>query len=151
LIRVAVLEDLPALERLLADDVLGAGREAPGDPAYVAAFAAMSAQAGNVILVAESDCRIVGCLQLTLIPGLSRRGMLRAQIESVRVASDARGQGIGEALVKEAVGRAKEAGAGLVQLTTDLTREGAHRFYKRLGFVGSHLGMKLQIECLPSP
>jgi ribosomal protein S18 acetylase RimI-like enzyme len=143
LIRVAVLEDLPALERLLADDVLGAGREMPGDPAYAAAFAAMSAQAGNTMLVAEADGWVVGCLQLTLIPGLSRRGMLRAQIESVRVTSDARGQRIGEALVDEAISRAKAAGAGLVQLTTDLTREDAHRFYERLGFVGSHLGMKL--------
>ncbi len=143
MIRVAVLEDLPALERLLADDVLGAGREMPGDPAYAAAFAAMSAQAGNTMLVAEADGWVVGCLQLTLIPGLSRRGMLRAQIESVRVTSDARGQRIGEALVDEAISRAKAAGAGLVQLTTDLTREDAHRFYERLGFVGSHLGMKL--------
>jgi GNAT superfamily N-acetyltransferase len=143
LIRVAVEADLPVIERLLADDVLGAEREKPGDPAYAAAFAAMAAQGGNFMLVAELDGQVVGCLQLTLIPGLSRRGMLRAQIEGVRVASDARGRGIGEGLVKEAIRRAREAGAGLAQLTTDRVREDAHGFYERLGFVGSHMGMKL--------
>jgi len=141
-IRTATRDDLPALERLLADDVLGALREAPGDPAYAAAFAAIEAQGGNMLLVAESDGRIVGCLQLTFIPGLSRRGMLRAQIEGVRVAADARGRRIGEALVQDAIERARVAGAGLVQLTTDNARPDAHRFYERLGFVRSHVGMK---------
>ncbi len=143
MIRVATAADLPALEHLLADDVLGAGREAPGDPAYRAAFAAMSAQDGNIVLVAEEAGRVIGCLQLTLIPGLARRGMLRGQIEGVRIDAEARGRGIGQALVKAAIDRAREAGAGLVQLTTDTTRKEAHVFYERLGFVPSHIGMKL--------
>jgi ribosomal protein S18 acetylase RimI-like enzyme len=144
-IRGATEADLPALVALLADDVLGAGRESPGDPDYAAAFSAMAAQGGNFMLVAEEAGRVVGCLQLTLIPGLSRRGMLRAQIESVRVAADARGRGLGEALVQDAIARARAAGAGLVQLTTDLAREDAHRFYERLGFLPSHMGMKLAL------
>ncbi len=143
MIREAHEADLPAIERLLADDVLGAARESPGDPAYAAAFAAMAAQGGNVLLVAEQDGRIVACLQLTLIPGLSRRGTLRAQIEGVRVATDARGVGLGDALVQHAITRARAAGAGLVQLTTDRSRTDAQRFYERLGFEASHAGMKL--------
>jgi ribosomal protein S18 acetylase RimI-like enzyme len=146
-IRLARREDLPALARLLADDTLGAGRESPNDPApYERAFDAMQAQGGNDILVAEGDDgAILGCLQLTLIPGLSRRGVTRAQIEGVRVSGAHRGARIGEALMQEAIARAKSAGCGLVQLTTDKSRADAHRFYERLGFVATHDGMKLAL------
>ena len=146
-IRLAQREDVPALARLLADDALGAGRETPDDPApYERAFDAMQAQGGNDVLVAEGeDGAILGCLQLTLIAGLSRRGMTRAQIEGVRVLGAHRGARIGEALVQEAIARAKAAGSGLVQLTTDKSRADAHRFYERLGFVATHEGMKLPL------
>ena len=146
-IRLAQREDVPALARLLADDALGAGRESPDDPAtYERAFDAMQAQGGNDVLVAEGeDGAILGCLQLTLIAGLSRRGMTRAQIEGVRVLGAHRGARIGEALVQEAIARAKAAGSGLVQLTTDKSRADAHRFYERLGFVATHEGMKLAL------
>lgn len=140
--REAVAEDVPAIVAMLADDRLGAGRETPGDPAYAAAFAAVLAQGGNSLLLAEQAGAIVGCLQLTLIPGLSRKGMLRAQIESVRVAGHTRGQGVGKRLIAEAIARAEAAGAGLVQLTTDLSREDARAFYESLGFEATHLGMK---------
>ncbi len=108
-------------------------------------------QDGNQILVAvEADPvggdRVVGCLQLTFIPGLTRLGMTRAQIEAVRVDARHRGQGIGEALFRAAIGLAREAGCGLVQLTTNKSRHDAHRFYQRLGFVASHEGMKLPLE-----
>lgn len=145
-IRDAMRADLPDLVRMLADDPLGASREGsaePLDPAYEAAFAAIAAAPGERLLVAARDGRPVGMLQLSLIPGLSRRGMLRAQIEGVRVAAGQRGGGIGEALVAEAIRLAREAGCGLVQLTTDKSRKDAHRFYERLGFVASHEGMKL--------
>ncbi|GMG82167.1 GNAT family N-acetyltransferase [Paralimibaculum aggregatum] len=144
-IREAVAADVPAIVALLADDGLGRGREAPGDPAYARAFAAMQAMPGNVYLVAERDGALIGCLQVTLIPGLSRRGLTRAQIEGVRVAAAARGQRVGEALMQAAIGRAREAGCGLVQLTTDLRRADAHRFYERLGFEATHQGMKLSL------
>lgn len=146
LIREAVNADLPAIAALLADDGLGRGREAPGDPAYGEAFERMRAQPGNVYLVAERDGQVIGCLQFTLIHGLSRKGMSRAQIEGVRVAAEARGAGVGETLFRAAIDRAREAGAGLVQLTTDRERPDARRFYERLGFSASHIGMKLSLS-----
>ncbi|MEO1471116.1 MAG: GNAT family N-acetyltransferase [Pseudomonadota bacterium] len=141
-IREATGADLDAIVALLADDPLGATREAPGDLAYARAFAAMAAQPGNTLLVATEGAAILGCLQLTVIHGLSRRGMARAQIEGVRVAAIARARGIGRRLVEDAIARARAAGCGLVQLTTDRTRPEAHRFYESLGFEASHLGLK---------
>jgi ribosomal protein S18 acetylase RimI-like enzyme len=148
-VRVAIEDDLPAVVRLLADDPLGAGREEDVDPlpqAYRNAFAAMRAQGGNDLLVAIQAGVVVGCLQLTIIPGMSRLGASRAQIEGVRVAATHRGLGIGELLVREAIDRALGAGCGLVQLTTDTSRADAQRFYERLGFEATHIGMKLRLE-----
>ena len=146
--RNATLDDLPAIVGLLADDDLGRGREHRGGPLpeeYLVAFAAMAEQPGNRMIVAVEDGVVVGCLQLTRIAGLSRRGMLRAQIEAVRIARGRRGAGIGDALMRHAIDLARRDGCGLVQLTTDRSRDDAHRFYERLGFVASHLGMKLEI------
>jgi len=147
--RRATEADLPAIVRLLADDKLGKARERATDTlpdAYVQAFHAIERQAGNEVIVAEAeDGKVVGCLQLTIIPGLSRTGMTRAQIESVRIHRDWRGQNLGEAMFQHAIGRAREAGCGLVQLTTDKARPDAHRFYERLGFRASHEGMKLKL------
>lgn len=145
ILREATKDDIGAIVALLADDGLGRGRERPGDPAYLAAFERMAAQGGNGYLVAEEGGRVIGCLQLTLIPGLSRLGATRGQIEGVRVAAEARGKRVGEALMEEAAARARAAGATLLQLTTDRTRDDAHRFYERLGFVATHWGMKRQL------
>ena len=148
-IRAAERGDIAAIVDLLAEDPLGEQRESPGDPPdpiYLEAFEAMSAQGGNQVLVAVEAGRVIGCLQLTLIAGLSRRGMLRAQIEAVRVAAAERSAGIGEALFRHAIALAREAGCGLVQLTSDKTRPDAHRFYDRLGFVASHEGYKLVLD-----
>ncbi len=142
IIREATEADIDAIARLLADDGLGRGREAPGDPIYARAFAAMSAQPGNVYLVAEAGGELVGCLQFTVIHGLSRKGASRAQIEGVRVDAQHRGQRIGEALFKAAFERAAAVGCNLVQLTTDRSRSDALRFYQRLGFEATHWGMK---------
>jgi ribosomal protein S18 acetylase RimI-like enzyme len=144
-VRRATRADLPAIVRLLADDPLGATRERSVDPlpdAYGAAFDAIEAQAGNEVLVAELAGVVVGCAQLTVIPGLSRLGMMRGQLEGVRVSASHRGQRIGETLIEAAIARARAAGCGLVQLTTDVSRPEARRFYERLGFVASHVGMK---------
>lgn len=143
---IATRADLPAIVRLIADDGLGRGREDLGEPlaqCYLEAFAAIARDPNNEIAVMKSGGAIVGCLQLTYIPGLSRRGAWRAQIESVRVASALRGQGLGRLLFEWAIARAKEKRCGLVQLTTDKSRAEAHRFYESLGFTASHEGMKL--------
>jgi ribosomal protein S18 acetylase RimI-like enzyme len=144
LIRDAVASDLPAIVALLADDPFGREREAALlDPAYARALAAIEADPNNRQLVAVEGNKIIGCFQLTFIPGLGRRGRWRAQIESVRVATDRRGGGRGAAMMAWAIDRARERGCALVQLTTDKRRADAHRFYRRLGFVATHEGMKL--------
>lgn len=141
--REAETTDLPSLATLLSDDQIGASRDgAQYLPAYKVALSEIKAQTGNSIIVAVLDSEVVGMLQLTLIPGLSRGGMLRAQIESVRVSSNHRGQKIGQALFEHAIGLAREAGCGLVQLTTDKQRHDALRFYEALGFSATHEGMK---------
>jgi GNAT superfamily N-acetyltransferase len=146
--RPATRADLEGIVALLADDALSAGRELPGLPLdlrYVAAWEAMAADPAQHPLVAEADGRLVGYLQLSIIPGLSFRGMTRGLIESVRVSSALRGQGIGAALIEHAVSLCRDAGCGLVQLTSTNERVAAHRFYERLGFVGSHAGFKLTL------
>jgi len=145
--RPAVAGDLPAIVALLADDPLGALRESPGELApYRAAFARIAADPGQHLLVAERDGRVVGTLQLTLIPGLARQGATRALIEAVRVGADERGSGLGTALLTHAIEESRRLGAELVQLTSDASRTDAHRFYERLGFTGSHLGFKLSLR-----
>ncbi|MEV1154190.1 GNAT family N-acetyltransferase [Micromonospora chokoriensis] len=144
--RVAVRADLPAVIALLADDVLGKARDfTEVDEAYERAFAAIDADPRNQLIVAEQAGELVGCLQITYIPGLGRHGSERSLIESVRVRSDRRGQGLGRDLMTWAVDQARQRGCALVQLTTDKTREDAHRFYLGLGFVASHEGMKLAL------
>jgi ribosomal protein S18 acetylase RimI-like enzyme len=142
IIRDATEADIDAIAHLLADDGLGRGRETPGDPAYARAFAAMSAQPGNTYLLAELAGAVVGCLQLTIIHGLSRQGASRAQIEGVRVHAGHRDHRIGEKLFEAAFQRTEAAGCTLVQLTTDRQRADALRFYERLGFEATHWGMK---------
>ena len=148
-IRPAARAEVPVIVALLADDPIGAGREQNSDPlrdAYFEAFDDIAAQPGNVMLVAEAGGAIVGCLQLTIIPGLSRTGMKRGQIEGVRIAGVWRSRGVGERLVRHTIELAREAGCGLVQLTSDNTRADARRFYERLGFVASHVGMKFSLD-----
>ncbi|WP_442600691.1 GNAT family N-acetyltransferase [Paenibacillus sp. KN14-4R] len=148
ILRHAALADLPAIVRLLADDELGATREQYLEPlpqAYIDAFSAIEKQEGNAVIVALENEDLIGCLQLTYIPGLARLGMSRAQIEGVRVDQRYRSRGIGEALFKHAIESARVYGCGLIQLTTDKKRTEAHRFYERLGFTSSHEGMKLDL------
>lgn len=138
---------MPRIVALLADDALGATRESPGDPErYETAFDAVAADPAQLLVVATTaDGEVVGTLQLTFIPGLARRGALRAQIEAVRVASSARGAGLGETLLRWAVEESRRRGAALVQLTSDAARPDAHRFYERLGFTATHVGFKLAL------
>lgn len=143
--RVAEARDVDAVVVLLSDDSLGAGRERSADAAYVAAFRQMQSDGNNQLIVGEVGGRIVAAYQITFITGLSLRATRRAQVESVRVASDLRGQGFGALLMADAERRAREAGCGLLQRTTNRTRADAHRFYERLGFTPSHIGYKRQL------
>lgn len=141
-VRAARIEDLEAIVDLLADDPLGARREGGDLAPYAAAFARMTADPGQAQAVAELSGQVVGTLQLSIIPSLTRRGTTRAQIEGVRTLSSLRGRGIGEALFAWAFDEARRRGAGLVQLTSDTSRGNAHRFYEHLGFVASDTGFK---------
>ena len=149
-LRRAVAADVPALVALLAADQLGAARDGVRDgsdmAAYTAAFEAIDADPAHVLVVAESAGEVVGTLQLSFLPGLARRGAVRAQIEAVRVSDAARGEGLGGAMIGWAIQEARRRGCALVQLTTDKSRTDAHRFYQRLGFVASHEGMKLALR-----
>jgi ribosomal protein S18 acetylase RimI-like enzyme len=149
--RRATRADLPRLLELLVDDEFGRARDTPAgdDPAYAQAFAAIEADPNQLLLVGalqEPAPDVVAMLQLTFIPGLSRHGAWRANIESVRVANHLRGRGIGAWLIGEALQIARERGARFAQLTSDKRHTDAHRFYARLGFYASHEGFKLALE-----
>ncbi|MGH3743008.1 MAG: GNAT family N-acetyltransferase [Micromonosporaceae bacterium] len=142
-IRRAASPDVPAIVALLAEDPLGAARESPDDlTPYQRAFEAITSDPRQLLVVAERDGAVVGTLQLTFLPGLSRRGATRAQIEGVRVAASARGAGLGAQLISWAIEESRQRGCQLVQLTSDASRADAHRFYQRLGFAPSHVGFK---------
>ncbi|MGW2252936.1 N-acetyltransferase family protein [Kitasatospora sp. NPDC001660] len=145
-IRRVTEDDLPAIVAMLADDPLGATRESPDDlTPYRTALARIAGDPHQHLVVAERAGRVVGTLQLTLVPGLSRKGSTRAIIEGVRIHADERGSGLGTELIEWAIERSRKLGADLIQLTSDATRTDAHRFYERLGFVRSHYGFKYRL------
>jgi GNAT superfamily N-acetyltransferase len=138
---------LPEIVAMLANDPLGSAREdasEPLNPAYVAAFDAIVADKNQLLVVALLDRTVVGTLQLSFIPGLALTGAWRGQIESVRIRQDHRSSGLGQAMLEWAIDRCRERGCGIVQLTTDKSRQDAHRLYERLGFEATHEGYKLR-------
>ncbi|MGW8697041.1 N-acetyltransferase family protein [Streptomyces eurythermus] len=145
-IRAATADDLPAIVAMLADDPLGAQRESPDDlTPYRTALARLAADPNQHLVVAVREGRVIGTLQLTIIPGLSHRGATRALIEAVRIHADERGSGLGSKLIEWAIYTSRQLGCRMVQLTSDKTRTDAHRFYERLGFTASHEGFKLRL------
>lgn len=140
--RLAMRDDVAAVVALLTDDDLGARREVADLAPYLAAFDAMQAEGNNHLIVGDQDGVIVATYQLTFITGLSLRAARRAQVESVRVASNLRSSGIGAALMADAETRARAAGCSLIQLTTNRERSRAHAFYARQGYEPSHFGFK---------
>jgi len=148
-IRKAKRDDVASIVRLLASDPLGAQRELYQDPLpekYYSSFEEINFDKNNYLVVAEADKKIVGTLQLTLIPYLTYQGGKRALIEAVRVDDNYRGQGLGKEMLQWAITQAQELGCHLVQLTTDKKRPDALEFYKSLGFVSSHEGLKLSLN-----
>ncbi|PYF01980.1 L-amino acid N-acyltransferase YncA [Rhodopseudomonas faecalis] len=147
-IRPAKRADVVAIVKLLADDPLGQNRELVVEPlpaSYYKAFDAMHRAHHIQMMVAEdADGQVVGCLQLAILPGLSSQGASRGIIEDVRVVSDRRSQGVGERLVRWAIGEALANGCKLLELFTHESRVDAQRFYKRLGFQPSHVGMTMR-------
>jgi GNAT superfamily N-acetyltransferase len=148
-LRRARRADVAAIVDLLRDDPLGRSREPPpGEEdlgVYERAFAAIDADPAHLLVVALRGGEVVGTFQLSFLPGLARRGALRAQLEAVRVREGSRGRGLGVAMIGWAIAEARRRGCALMQLTSDKTRTDAHRFYTRLGFVASHEGLKLPL------
>ena len=145
-IRRAIQDDVPSILALLMDDDLGKLREDGSLKPYEDAFEAISRDENQFLGIADLGSKPVGCFQISFIPGLSRRGMWRAQIESVRIARALRGQGLGTIMMQWAIVRARERGCGLVQLNSDKARLEAHKFYETLGFKASHEGFKLYVQ-----
>lgn len=147
--RLARRADLPSIVRMLVDDELGSQRERYEDPLpqdYYAAFEQIDIDPNHELVVAEWNGEVIGTLHLMFLPSISFQGSLRAQIESVRVDNKYRNQGIGNEMMKWTIKRAGERGAQVVQLTTHRSRGDAHRFYEKLGFKASHVGMKLSLR-----
>jgi len=142
-------EHLEAIIAMYADDMLGTARESLEEgerAAYEAAFDRMLADPATTIYVALAGGKPAGTFQITFINGLSHRGMIRAEIEAVRIRADLRGRGLGARMMRFAVELARERGAGVVQLTSNKARIDAHRFYRTLGFKQSHEGFKLSLR-----
>jgi GNAT superfamily N-acetyltransferase len=146
ILRPATRAELPAVLALLADEetVVDAASVVVTE-AYERAFAAITADPRNEMLVLVDGGLVLGCLQATYIPGLGKGGAERALFEAVRIRADRRGGGLGRDLMERAVARARGRGCALVQLTSDKRREAAHRFYASLGFARSHDGFKLAL------
>jgi ribosomal protein S18 acetylase RimI-like enzyme len=150
LFRLATRADLPSVVRLLADEQQTADQreryESPLPESYYSAFKQINNDPNHELIVAERNGEVIGTLHLMFLPSVSFQGGLRAQIESVRVDKRFQSQGIGSQMMKWSMERARQRGAHIVQLTTHKSRVDAHRFYERLGFKGTHLGMKLSLK-----
>lgn len=148
-LRRARAGDVPAVVALLADDQLGAARDGLDGPdgaePYLRAFAEIDADPAHVLVVAEDAGAVVATLQLSILPGLARRGARRGQVEAVRVGRAHRGRGLGSAMLRWAIAESARRGCALLQLTSDASRGDARRFYTRLGFAPSHTGFKLAL------
>jgi GNAT superfamily N-acetyltransferase len=145
-VKRAVRADVAAIVELIASDQIGVARDGGDLAPYERAFSAINADPSQLLVVlADRRGGLAGTLQLTFIPGLARRGALRAQIDAVRVHHDLRGRGLGHALFAWAIEEARRRDCALVQLTSDKRRGDAHRFYGRLGFTASHEGFKLHL------
>jgi GNAT superfamily N-acetyltransferase len=149
--RDATLADIPIILTLShAGDARGADTP-PLDPATftdprtLAAFAAITADPAHRLIVAERNGEVVGTLQISTIPGLPNFGMKRGMLENVHIRADQRGSGLGSIMVQWAIERCREAGCGVVQLTSNKLRLDAHRFYRKLGFEQTHEGFKLKL------
>jgi ribosomal protein S18 acetylase RimI-like enzyme len=145
-LREARRDDIKRIVEMLSDDALASGREKLGGDmkAYEKAFDAIASDANNTLYVWDEE-GVVGCLQLTFIPGMSYQGSWIAQVEGVRVDRSMRGEGIGEEMMKVVISKSRERGCEHLQLMTNKRRTDAHRFYERLGFIMSHEGMKLKL------
>ena len=146
--RKARIADLPSLIELLLEDELGASRESKSAGVhenYIKAFHKIDSDSNQYLMVVENGDEVIGTCHLTIMPSLTFIGSTRMQIEAVRVAGNCRGQKIGNWMMTQAIGYAKEHDVSIVQLTTNKNRSKAKNFYEKLGFQPSHEGMKMYL------
>lgn len=142
----AELDDLQDIVQLLLDDDLGSKRESLSNlESYSKTFDLIDRDSNQILVVMRIGSKIIGTCHLTLMPSLTYQGSIRLNIEAVRIASDLRNNSYGEKLIRWAIVYGKDNGASIVQLATNKNRSNAKKFYKKLGFVDSHVGMKLQL------
>lgn len=146
--RAARRDDVETIVAMLADDALGSTREqlSPLPESYHRAFEAIARDANIELIVGCLDGAVVAVAQLSFTPHLSYRGGWRATVEGVRTAASVRSRGVGGALMRHAIERARQRNCHVIQLTTDKRRADARRFYERLGFRATHEGMKLHLH-----
>lgn len=148
LIRDARPDDLPAVVGLHAADAVGGHGDVWTEetrPLYEAAFRRLVDHPDHAVFVAEHEGAVVGSFILSILPGLTGRGAVHAELRSVQVRAELRSLGIGARMVAHAEAEARRRGASVIELTSNLKRLDAHRFYERLGYAKSHAGFKKRL------
>lgn len=147
--RKAAISDLTQIINLLLEDELGKSRETRAtalDQRYIDAFNLIDQDHNQYLMVVEKDNQIIATCHLTLMPSLTFKGSTRMQIDAVRVSEKLRGHKIGEWMINKAIEYAKSNNVKIIQLTTNIQRPRAKKFYEKLGFEATHVGMKLYLE-----
>lgn len=139
----AALHDVPALLHLMSDaPAAERGRPAAGAD-YAAAFERIDADPSQLLAAVHDRAgTVVGMMQLTLLPRLDPAASMRLQIEAMRVASTARGHGLGSAMLDWAHAWGRSHGATMSQLAVGAGRDGASGYFREHGYEPSHIGMK---------
>ncbi|MCC2609567.1 GNAT family N-acetyltransferase [Rhizobium petrolearium] len=148
-IRRARDADLHQLIAIFAADDIGGHGDTTDEGAfedYLRAFYVIDASQNEQLFVAEFGGEVVGTFQIVFNRTLTARGSLSMIIEAVQTRTDMRGRGIGAQMIAYAIEEAKRRDCRLVQLTSNMARTDAHRFYERLGFVKSHFGFKMKLK-----
>jgi N-acetylglutamate synthase-like GNAT family acetyltransferase len=144
--RKATEADLEMIISLLLQDEHGIKRENNTKPLasrYFDIFEKIDKDLNQYLMVVESNQEIIATCHLSMMPSLTFVGTMRMQIEAVRVHDQYRGQGVGESMIRQAIKYGQKNGADIIQLTSNRVRSRAIKFYEKIGFISTHVGMKL--------
>jgi ribosomal protein S18 acetylase RimI-like enzyme len=148
-IRKAVEKDIPRileLYRQLEITTSDAEVDRQTTPeAYRKVFADISSYPGMELIVAEEKGKVIGSLEIMIVPNLSHKGLPWALVENVIVDEALRRTGVGRQLMQYAINQAKNAGCYRISLSSNNSRTIAHKFYESLGFKGSSIGFRLYL------
>lgn len=147
--RRARAADLEEIIALLAEDEPDPGDAHPENPSpavYREVFDIIEANPNGVLIVGEWEGAVVGCVHLHFLPGLGRRGAWRAQVQDVHVARRLRRKGIGQSMIRYAIGLAKARQCYVIQLTLHKAHQDAKYFYEHIGLAVSHEGITMLLN-----